>query len=219
MTTNRTDLTLEIRSSDGTSTEYYQADEERIGKTLRLLFTPRLLTQPQLLLASEGGTSMIPCRAIDIILAHTSVQVPVIFPLKSPLGPINITEFQNEQSGEETAAANDLADSDCFEPLNPLVSKVEIHTLGGWVSTLKVVAMTRGTVHDQRQSFAHLFGLPVIPICLKGGGIGLINPNNITRVSAYPTPEGMPETTLPMDLLRWTPSRIKSPANLAEEIQ
>ena len=39
------DLTLELRSADGTSTEYYQADEERIRKTLRLLSTPRLLIQ------------------------------------------------------------------------------------------------------------------------------------------------------------------------------
>jgi hypothetical protein len=212
------DLTLELRSADGTSTEYYQADEERIRKTLRLLSTPRLLTQPQLVLASEQGASTIPCRAIDMILARTSAQVPVIFPLKSPVGLLDITEFRDEQPGEAPAGADDLADSDFSRPLDALISKVEIHTLGGWVSTLKVVAMTRGTVHDQRQSLAHLFDLPVIPFCLKAGGIGLINPNNITRVSAHPTPDALPNTALPMDLLRWTPSRIKTRPNLAEGI-
>jgi hypothetical protein len=43
MTTNRVDLTLELRSANGSSAEFYQADEERIRKTLRLLSTPRLL--------------------------------------------------------------------------------------------------------------------------------------------------------------------------------
>jgi hypothetical protein len=204
MTADRIDLTLELRSADGTCTEYYQADEERIRETLRLLCTPRLLAQPQLVLASEHGVSTIPCRAIDIILARTSAQVPVMFPLKSPVGLLDITEFRDEPPGEEQAAADALADSDCSKPLNPIISKLEIHTLGGWVTTLKVAAMTQGTVHDQRQSFAHLFDLPVIPFRLKMGGLGLINPNNITRVSAHPTPDALPNTALPMELLRWT---------------
>jgi hypothetical protein len=66
----------------------------------------------------------------------------------------------------------------------------------------------RGTVQDQRQSFAHLFDLPVIPFRLLEGGIGLINPNNITRVSACPAPGALPETALPMDLLRCTRRRF-----------
>jgi hypothetical protein len=68
--------------------------------------------------------------------------------------------------------------------------------------------MARATVQDQRQSFADLFDLPVIPFRLLEGGIGLINPNNITRVSARPTLGALPETALPMDLLRWTPLRF-----------
>jgi hypothetical protein len=47
-------------------------------------------------------------------------------------------------------------------------------------------------------------------------GFGLINTANITRASAWPKPESLPGIALPLALRRWTPSRIKSPANLAE---
>ena len=185
-------LTTEIRSADGTSAEFFQSHEERIKKTLRLLVTPRLLTQPQLVLASERGVSTVPCRAIDMILARTSVQVPLRFPLKSPVGPLDISEFSDGPASLEGH-------------VSPTAFHVEIHTLGGWVTSLKLVAMTPGTVHDRRQALAHLFDLPVIPFRLEAGGIGLINPTNITRVSACPPPPALPETALPMDLIRWTP--------------
>ena len=41
MTSPPVDLTIELRSAEGTSTECCQADEERIQKTLRLLAAPR----------------------------------------------------------------------------------------------------------------------------------------------------------------------------------
>jgi len=48
-------------------------------------------------------------------------------------------------------------------------------------------------------------GATDISIRIEEGGIGLINPANITRVSACPPPPALPETALPMDLIRWTP--------------
>lgn len=197
MNTPPIDLTTEIRSADGTSAEFFQSHEERIKKTLRLLVTPRLLTQPQLVLASERGVSTVPCRAIDMILARTSVQVPLRFPLKSPVGPLDISEFSDGPAGDVPASLEGH--------VGPTAFHVEIHTLGGWVTSLKLVAMTPGTVHDRRQALAHLLDLPVIPFRLEAGGIGLINPTNITRVSACPPPPALPETALPMDLIRWTP--------------
>src|SRR6185295_4357913 len=53
MTTNPIDLTLELRSADGSSTEFYQADEERVRETLRLLASPQLFARRHLLLASQ----------------------------------------------------------------------------------------------------------------------------------------------------------------------
>ncbi len=35
MTTNRIDLTLELRSANGSLTEFYQADEERVREALK----------------------------------------------------------------------------------------------------------------------------------------------------------------------------------------
>lgn len=72
--------------------------------------------------------------------------------------------------------------------------------------TLKAVVKDRGNVHDERQLFAHLLYVPSIPFRVQEGGIGLINPANITRVSAWPKPDALPGTALPLALRRWTPS-------------
>ena len=45
-TTTNLDLTIEIRSSDGSHTQYYQNDEDRIRKILRLLITPGFSPSP-----------------------------------------------------------------------------------------------------------------------------------------------------------------------------
>src|SRR5687767_6406211 len=68
MTTNPIDLTLELRSANGTATEFYQADEERVREALRLLAAPQLFAQHHLLLTSQHCASMIPCKGIDMIL-------------------------------------------------------------------------------------------------------------------------------------------------------
>ena len=64
-TTTDLDLTVEICSEDGARTQFYQSDKDSISKTLQLLITPRLFTQPFLTLASERSVSTIPCRTID----------------------------------------------------------------------------------------------------------------------------------------------------------
>ena len=184
--TKPVDLTVEFRSADGTSAEYYQADEERIRKTLCLLFMPRLLTQSQLVLASEHGVTVVPVRGIDIILARTSGHAPLIFPLIFPAGLLDITEVGEDVPDDHFCEK--LHDGNWR--LGPLVSHVEVHTLGGWAVTLKILAVTGSAVHDPRQWLAHFMNLPVLAFRLQEGGIGLINPNNITRVTAHPTPDG-----------------------------
>jgi hypothetical protein len=218
-TKNPIDLTLELRSADGTSTEFYQADEERVREALRLLAAPRLFAQPHLLLTSQHGASMIPCRGIDMILARTSAQLPVTFPLTLPAGRLDVIETTPEDWRDNNSAA-----AEALQDLDPgrartLTSRVEIHTLGGWLVTLKVVVTARGAVQDERQLFAHLLNVPAIPFRLKQGGFGLINPANITRVSAWPKPDALAGTALPMELLRWTPARFKNPADAAGPIQ
>jgi hypothetical protein len=205
MSPNAVDLTIELRSADGTSTEFYQADEERIQETLRLLAAPRLLAQPHLVLASEHGASMIPCRGIDMILARTSARTPLQFPLALPAGLLDISETPDDWPDNNSPAAEDHQDRDCGRA-RPLTSRVEIHTLGGWMITLKAVVKARGNVLDERQLFAHLLNVPSIPFRLEEGGIGLINPANITRVSAWPKPDALPGTALPLALRRCTPS-------------
>jgi len=52
------DLTLEVRSADGTAAEFYQPDAARVDKALRFLSTTRLFTEPQFVLASENSQEM-----------------------------------------------------------------------------------------------------------------------------------------------------------------
>lgn len=220
MNTVPVDLTIEVRSSDGTLTEFYQSDEERIGKTLRLLASPRLLIQPQLTLAGEHGVSTIPTRAIDLILARTSARSPLILPLIFPAGLLDLVEATVEPCDEDSVGLENDLNTDSTA-MSPVTLQVEIHTLGGWLSTLKALAMLPATVHDQRQSFARLFDLPVIPFRLQAGGIGLINPANIARVSTHPAPTTVPETALAADLVRWKfrDSQPSSPKRIATEIK
>ncbi len=204
MKTVPVELTVELRSTDGTSAEFYQTDEGLIQEMFRLLAAPRLLAQPHLLLASEHGASMIPCRGIDMLLARTSAPTPPIFPLALALGRLDIIEAPEDWSLNRSAVTQDDRDGEP-ERTCRLTSQVEIYTLGGWRVNLKVVAMARGNALDERQLFAHLFNLPAIPFRLEAGGIGLINPTNITRVSARPRPDSLPGTALPLALRRWTP--------------
>ena len=205
--TNPIDLSLELRSANGSSTEFYQADEERVRETLSLLAAPRLFAQRHLLLASQHCASMIPCKGIDMILVRTFARTPLKFPLDLPMGLFDIVEQPATWPDNKSGAIKDQNG----QRRNALV---EIHTLGGWTVTLKAIAMIRGNVQDERQFFSHLPDVPTIPFRLKEGGFGLINTANIMRASVWPKPEALPGIALPLDLRRWTPSRISSPENL-----
>ncbi len=215
-TTSAVDLTIELRSANGSSAEFYQDDEQRVHEVLRLLAAPRLFAQPHLVLTSQHCASMIPCKGIDMILARTSARTPLKFPLNLPQGLFDIVE-QPEAWPDDRPAIGDQNEQEHGQPRRRS-SQMEIHTLGGWVVTLKLAAMIRGNIQDERQLFSHLPEVPTIPFRLQEGGFGLINTANIMRASAWPKPEALPGTALPLALRQWTPSRIKSPANLADEI-
>jgi hypothetical protein len=217
MITSTVDLTVELRSANGSSTEFYQADEERVRETLRLLAAPRLFAQPHLLLATQHCASMIPCKGIDMILARTSARTVLKFPLNLPVGLFDIVEQSEAWPHNSSAATGDQNEQAHGQPRRRS-AQLEVHTLGGWTVTLKAVAMIRGNLQDERQLFSHLPDVPTIPFRLEEGGFGLINTANILRASAWPKPEALPGIALPLELRRWTPARIKRPANLAEAI-
>ena len=208
-TTNPMDLTLELRSANGSSTEFYQADEESVRETLRLLAAPQLFAQRHLLLTSQHCASMIPCKGIDMILVRTFARTPLRFPLNLPVGLFDIVEQLEARPDNKSAAIEDQNKQERGQSRRRS-SQVEIHTLGGWTVTLKAVAMIRGNVQDERQFLSHLPDLPTIPFRLEEGGFGLINTANIMRASAWPKPEALPGIALPLALRRWTPSRIKT---------
>jgi hypothetical protein len=198
MSTNRLGLTLELRSANGSTTEFYEADTERVRAALRLLAAPRLFAEPHLLLASQSCASMIPCKGIDMILARTSAQLPIKFPLDLPAGQFDIVEQHHARPDNKSAAIEDQSGRHGHPRLRNL--RLEIHTLGGWTVALNAVAMFHGNAQDERQFFSQLPHLPTIPFRLRDGGFGLINTANIVRVSAWPKPEALPEISLPLEL-------------------
>ena len=152
-----------------------------------------------------------------MILVRTFARTPLKFPLNLPQGLFDIVEQPEAWPDNKSPAIEDQNGQQHGHPRRRH-SQVEIHTLGGWTVTLKAVAIIRGNVQDERQLFSHLPDVPTIPFRLEEGGFGLINTANIMRASAWPKPEALPGIALPLALRRWTPSRIKSPANLAEAI-
>ena len=127
MTTTNIDLTIEIRSEDGSHTQFYQSDEDSISKILPRLITPRLFTQPFLTLASERSVSTVPCRTIDVMLVRT----PTTPPLHLPPGFLDIVEVDPEAFHDE-AVLNIVANADgegLPAEAKGTTSYVEIHPL------------------------------------------------------------------------------------------
>jgi hypothetical protein len=205
MTTSTVDLTVELRSANASSTEFYQADEERVHETLRMLAAPQLFAQRHLLLASQHCASLIPCRGIDMIFVRTSARTPLKFPLNLPVGQFDLVEQPAAWPDNRSAAIEHQNEQERGQPRRR-DSLVEIHTLGGWKVILKAVAIIRGNLQDERQWFSHLPEVPTIPFRLEGGGFGLINTANITLASATPKPDALPGTPMPLILRRQTPS-------------
>jgi len=209
MTTIPGELTVELRSADGTSAEFYQTDEERIQETLHLLAAPRLLAQSHLVLASERSASVIPCRGIDMIFARTSARTPLKFPLNLPVGLFDIVE-QPEGCPDKRPAAIEAQNEPEHGQRRRRSLLVEIHTLGGWMVILKAVAMIRGNALDESQWFGHLPEVPTIPFRLPEGGFGLLNTANITHACASPKPDALPGISLPLAWRRRTgPGKAK----------
>jgi hypothetical protein len=199
-TATNVDLTIELYSEDGSHTQFYQSDEDSISKILRMLITPRLFSQPLITLASERSVSTVPCRTVDLILVRTSTTPPLL----PPPGWLDSVEVGAVAFHDEDVfhIARNAGEEDLTKEPEEATSYVEIHTMGDWMIVLKLRTAMQTTIQDQRQVFAQIFDLPVIPFRLATGGIGFINPAKISRVTVYPAFEGVIETGLPADLLR-----------------
>jgi len=192
MKSMNSDLTLDICAEDGSRTRFYQNDEGSVCKTLRQLLAPRLFSQPLLTLASEHSVTAIPSRTIDLILAHTESPPPLPLPPNwLDIVEVNGEAFLEDGDTQESPEAKDKA-----------TLLAEIHTLGDWMIRLRLESGDQTTIQEQRQLWAHFFDLPGIPFRLEDGGIGVINPQKISRVTVCPPFKGVPEAALPADLLQ-----------------
>jgi len=186
------ELTIDICTEDGARTRFVQTDEASAQRTLRQLVSPRLFAPPLLTLASEHSTSAIPTRTIDVILAHTASPPP----LPLPSGWVDAVEVNDEALFNlEALKASAAAE-------NKHVMLAEIHTLGDWMIRLKLETIVPASVQEERHLWNHFLDLPAIPFHLKAGGIGVINPANIVRVTVCPPVDGAADAALSADLLQ-----------------
>ena len=200
MTSIHKDLTLDIRSEDGSDTQYFQDDENAICKVFDELASPKLFSQPLLTLTSQQSVSAIPSRTIALILART----PNPPPLRLPLGWLDFVEIGIEAFHDQTPPIVTGVAEPAGLPGEParLNSLVEIHTVGDWRITLKLQTAVQATIPEQRRTFAQLVNLPVLSFRLEEGGLGFINSGKITRVTIFPAIAGMTDVGLPANLLR-----------------
>lgn len=199
MKTTNIDLTIEIRSENGSHTQFYEDDEDNIDKILSLLMTPRLFTQPLLTLASERSVSTVSCRTIDLILAQT----PKTPSLLLPPGWLDIVEVGVEEfrGGALSNIANG-AEGEGFPTTAGITSFLEIHTIGDWMINLKLQTVIKENIWDEPHFLAYILDLPVISFRTESGGIGFVNPAKISRVTMHPAFSGVALAGLPADLLR-----------------
>ena len=197
------DLTLKTFLQDGSCAEFFQDDLASAAKILHSLTAPRLFAQTALMLSSKQGVSLVRLAAVDLIEAHTWVPVRLAMPARIlDVCQISTLEFDLDSI---QAAAGEVPQWDPSFSRKTVTSHVEIGTVGGWKVTLRITAaVVQETVQDKRLQLMHLFDLPVFPFYLETGGIGLLNPVKVSRVSAFPEFDGLPETALRAGLLRWT---------------
>ena len=124
MNSTSADLKLELRSANGSSMKFHEADAEHVRKALPLLAAPRLFAQPHRPLASQHCASMISGKGIDMIFVSTSAQLPLKFPLNLPVGRLDIVEQSHTWPDNKSAA---IDDQDGQPPRH--CTQVEIHTL------------------------------------------------------------------------------------------
>jgi hypothetical protein len=174
------ELTLEIFTGDGICTEFIQDEVESVENFSQLL-QHNVFGRSQVVLASQREVTCIQSQTIDVIRIH-AVALPRI------MLPDQVLDIV-ESSPDETGRGDEDFDSveTQVDGHTPILPRVEIHTFGGWVVYLRMKVLPRPTIQDERHFLAHFFEQPVIPFRLRTGGIGLINPARISRVTFNPT--------------------------------
>jgi hypothetical protein len=173
-------LTLEISTGDGICTEFIQDEVASVENFFQLILH-NVFVRPQMVLASQREVTCIQSQTIDVIRINAVTSPSIIMPDRV----LDIVEASLEEirQGDEDFESVDTE----VNGLTPILARVEIHTFGGWVVFLRVKVLRAPTIQDERHFLAHFFEQPVIPFRLRTGGIGLINPARISRVTLNPT--------------------------------
>ena len=168
-------LTIKLVTTANRVRQFYQsnADSARI-ELERITSGASVFSRSSLIIASDLQTEICSPRKIAVIEFQTELAVPF---LHAEHGRIVIAEIDPEQDGYSIDADDSEQGS----------YRADFYFSGGYVLNTRISGRYRdNSVSNQLRITAQIFEIPIIFYLPITGGIGLINPQALTRVVITP---------------------------------
>ncbi|MEW6304934.1 MAG: hypothetical protein AB1705_15780 [Verrucomicrobiota bacterium] len=190
-------LKINVYHASGLISEFVQYDQaaalEFLGQLQpRKIFTPRVLV-----LSGDFSVSNIVSHQVSRIDFLTQENVPCEFP--DWISDLTVVPTHEEFL---TATGLDRGEparrSHSFFPGEEFEGHIACHLLGAE----PVYARVRGTMSvavELRSRLVHLFELPALQFKRPDGGITIVNPANLVRITMFPGPPGLGSDVWPVE--------------------
>ena len=180
-------LSIKIVTTANRTRFFYQSDEQQIAKSVTLLAgATNIYASSNLLLSSALQAEVFSPRRIALIELDGEVT-----PANRP-GQLDVRITATDP--DDSAPVFDLDDE------AGLRFRVDFYFVGGYVLSTRVeVDNAEATFADRTRRVTQLFDVPLIWYTSSGGGVGLMNPSNMTRAVITPASGIMPADALLVD--------------------
>ncbi|MBB6051436.1 hypothetical protein [Armatimonas rosea] len=188
-------LEIDIRLSNGNKTRFVQSQRETAKRVVEHLHPERLFAQKQLILAGEHSLSVYPCAAIERIDFLTED-----FPTWS--FPRNITDIVEIPESDFLAHydLNTARGQRRFRPGESFRVYSELELTSGQQLFREIHLLIPPEEPgpeilpiDRTIIFQQLCHAPSLHLRRSGGGMIVINPSHLVRMTFYPGPADAPE--------------------------
>ena len=185
-------MELEILLANGDDISLYQDDPAHISTIISSVRKGRLFSQEQLQINSITCFSTIYTKEIECMI----FRFPGLEEFRPPFGLEDIQEVKEEDfqrryeqlSTGEKVKMRDVADGEVMEGF------AEVHLRSGATLYLDLW-MHKRTRADQILAFTELFNPPMLPYHTADKAYGILNTQNIVRVTGHPGPKSVPPTS------------------------
>ena len=180
-------LSIKIVTTANKTRFFHQSDEQQMAKSVALLAgATNIFASSSLLLSSTLQAEVFSPRRIALI------------ELEGECGAVNKPGQHDVRitanDPDDGAPAFDLDDD------AGLRFRVDFFFVGGYVLSTRVeVDNAEATFADRTRRVTQLFDVPLIWYTSAGGGVGLMNPSNMTRAVITPASGIMPADALQVD--------------------